>query len=336
MPIPSPNPATPVASPHLVRAYGVWRDAQRILTVTRAIFASWYWPVRRASVALENALMHTLLVDDVADPSALWPRVDGEACQVGFSCIGIDDEVRAEALARALVQARSESALTLPPAPPVVTDDAFSLGAFRLPRNAWVDRAWHYVAEREGFEAATDAVLMTALRYGALFAETRHIGPPPSVYDDFYAWGVRNEGFAQPFNARLLGKADARFFSACADVDAPFGSVGNFFTAARPDMPGAWCLDPPFLPETIRRVEEVIARWRAGEHAPSVLLIIPWDHPLSIQPDESVRLLSGKHVYEGLAGTQHPLPVDVAIHRFGSLDGFDAGSIVAGYTPQDA
>ena len=39
------------------------------------------------------------------------------------------------------------------------------------------------------------------------------------------------------------------------------------------------------------------------------------------------------HVYEGLAGTEHPLPVDVAIHRYGPLPGFNAHSIWSGYLP---
>ncbi|MEN0062571.1 MAG: CTD-interacting factor [Myxococcota bacterium] len=332
----SPLETKPAAARPLLREYAAWRFGQRLLTVTRAIFASWGWPVRRASVALENALMHTLVDDAVADPARLWPRVDGEACQVGFACIGREDDARAEALARALSQSLSEDSIGLPPGPPQVTDDAFSIGAFQLERNRWVERAWRHVADRDGPEAATEAVLRCALRYAALFAETRHIGPPQRVYDDFYAWGVRNEGFAQPFNARLLGKPGARFFSACADVDLPFGSAGNFFTEAKPDGTGAWCLDPPFLPDTIRKVEERIAAWRALPDGPAVLFIIPWSHELSVKPDESVRLMSGKHVYEGLEGTQKPLPVDVAIHRFGELDGFDAGAILAGYTAQDA
>jgi len=48
---------TPTISTRLVRAYDTWRDAQRLLTVTRAVFASWDWPARKAAVALENALV---------------------------------------------------------------------------------------------------------------------------------------------------------------------------------------------------------------------------------------------------------------------------------------
>lgn len=336
MPHPVSLTAHPIASEPLAVAYADWRTSRRLLTVTRAVFASWGWPVRHAAVALENALMFALAEDAVAAPAALWPRVDGPALAVGFDCVDRHDDLRAEALARALAQTWSEESLGLVPGPPEVTPDRFSVGRFTLARNHWVDRAWNHVAQTEGPEAATEAVLCTALRYDALFAETRHIGPPQRVYDDFYAWGVRNEGFAQPFNARLLGRPGARFFSACSDVDAPFGSAGNFFVHARPDGTGAWCLDPPFLTETIRNVEARIAEWRAQPDAPAVLLIVPWEHLLSIQPDESVQLLAGKHVYEGLAGTQHPLPVDVAVHRFGALEGFDAGAIIAGYTPQDA
>ena len=178
-------------------------------------------------------------------------------------------------------------------------------------------------------------MLVSALRYAALLARTRHIGPPKRVYDAFYDWGVRHEGFASPFNARLLGRPDARFYSACGDVDAPFGSAGSFFAVDRPTDDGAWCLDPPFLDATIARVEARIHQWRSMQ-GPAILLIIPASYKLAHRPDETVLLRKGVHVYEGLAGTEHPLPVDVAIHRYGALPGFNHHSVQAGYLPHDS
>ncbi len=321
----------------LRREYESWLRSQVLSAAASDVLDGAGQPAARASVVLENALMYLLLDDAVADPRTLWPRLDVEACAIGLGEVGISDP----ALARSLLAALRE-ALAAPLGSPSLDlrpeflSESLRFGRFVLPRNRWVDDAWWHVASTVDPDAATVAVLRSALRYASLYAKTRHIGPPRRVYDSFFAWGVRNEGFASPFNARVLGRPGARFFSACADVDAPFGSAGSFFGLDEPVHPGAWCLDPPFLTETIRRVEAVIARWRRLPNPPAVLLVIPWAHPLLHEPDESVRLTAGQHVYEGLAGTVHPLPVDVAIHRFGEMPGFDAGEILAGYTAPSA
>jgi len=253
----------------LRRAYRVWLHSRRQADEVTDLLTAAGVDASKAAVVLENALMHLLIDDGVADPVALWPRVDGAACAVGLREVGVGDPGLAERLAQAL-----RRPLSGPPAPealePRILPDRLQVGAFELVRNGWVDKAWWHVASLRGPDAATVAVLRAALRYAALFSETRHIGPPQSVYDDFYAWGVRNEGFASPFNARLLGKPGTRFFSACADVDAPFGSAGSFFGHADPAMPGAWCLDPPFLTRTIRQVEARIAQWRRTPNPPTV------------------------------------------------------------------
>ena len=171
------------------------------------------------------------------------------------------------------------------------------------------------------------------MRYASIFAKTRHIGPPQIVYDDFYKWGVRNEGFASPFNARMLGKPDGKFFSAFADTDGVFGSQGSLFQARRQDHSGAWCLDPPFLPQTMARTVATIERWRSEPDCPAILLIVPSSFQPAYAPDETVLLQAGHHCYTGLDGQMNPLPVDVSIHRFGPLPGFDAERIQQGYLP---
>ncbi len=321
----------------LARAYAAWLRSQALAAVAAEVLEQTGHRPLLAPVVLENTLMHLLLDEAVADPETLWPRLDLAACAVGLHAVGIDDRDVAEALLQALREGVGAPAVPFPSdLEPELTTEGFRFGRFVLPCNQWVDRAWRHVAREVHPEAATVAVLRSALRYAALYAKTRHIGPPQAVYDDFYAWGVRNEGFASPFNARLLGKPGGRFYSACGDVDAPFGSAGSFFAQAEPGHPGAWCLDPPFLTETIRRVEAVLAGWRRLEEPPSVMLVIPWAHELQHAPDESVRLHKGQHYYEGLAGTLHPLPVDVAVHRYGPLPGFDPAAILAGYTAPSA
>ena len=326
-----PPVAIPI-QPSLLAAYGDWLATRQAVLSTKAMFAARSLPVAQASVVLENALMHTLLHDEVARPAALWPRVGSEAIAVGLAAARVGDRGLAESLSRGIAETLREPIRPAALPQPVVTPWHFTIGGFQLRRNDWVNRAWQVVADRDGPAAATTAVLVSALRYAGLLARTRHIGPPRRVYDAFYDWGVRHEGFASPFNARLMGRPGARFFSACGDVDAPFGSAGSFFNVQEQTDDGAWCLDPPFLDATIARVEDRIRRWhRPG--APAILLIIPASYTVANQPDETVLLKRGVHVYEGLAGTEHPLPVDVAIHRYGELPGFNQHSVQAGYLP---
>lgn len=316
----------------LFAAYSDWLTTRQALLSTRAMFAARGLPVAQASVVLENALMHTLLHDEVAQPAALWPRVDAAALAVGLACAHIDAPALATPLAEGIRETLRDPIRPSALPAPTASATAFAIGGFSLHRNSWVDRAWNHAAAQLGPSGATEAVLAAALRYAALLARTRHIGPPMRVYDAFYDWGVRHEGFASPFNARLLRRPGARFFSACGDVDAPFGSAGSFFQLDRPTDDGAWCLDPPFLDATIARVEARIHQWRR-DYGTTMLLIIPAAYTLRHRPDETVVLEKGVHVYEGLAGTEHPLPVDVAIHRYGLLPGFNAHSIWSGYLP---
>ncbi|MEO0812021.1 MAG: CTD-interacting factor, partial [Myxococcota bacterium] len=171
-----------------------------------------------------------------------------------------------------------------------------------------------------------------ALTYAAVYAKTRHIGPPQSVYDDFHRWGVRNEGFASPFNARLLGKQDAGFFSLFPHVDHVFGSRGSFYRTDLASHEGAWSVDPPFIPETLSRAERKIADWMAAGAAAPVIWIGPSSYRVSLPVREHVRLRAGVHSYEALDGGLHLLPVDVSILLIGELPGFDAEAIVSGYT----
>ena len=129
-----------------------------------------------------------------------------------------------------------------------------------------------------------------------------------------------------------LGKEHAGFFSAFPQTDAIFGSRGSFFHADWKDFDGAWCVDPPFLEETLSRVDAIVGRWRE-EGCPPVLFIGPSSYEMKTPFDEEIRLLKGTHFYEGLDGQLHPLPMDVSIWRFGEIEGFDVERIVSGYLP---
>ena len=79
---------------------------------------------------------------------------------------------------------------------------------------------------------------------------------------------------------------------------------------------------------------DTIRRWRHEATCPAILLIVPASFQPEYAPDETVLLRAGHHCYTGLDGVLRPLPVDVAIHRFGDLTGFDAEIIQRGYLPQ--
>lgn len=338
----SAAPPSPEPEALLAPAYESWRASRRALTATLEAGAASDLSASQLEVTLENALMRLLLEFGARPPMRLHARLEPRHLHRGLSCVGASPEQRlglAPALCDAIVSAaRREPEEAAPDElAPALSERELVVGEFRLTRDAPVERLLGVATERLGEQPGARAVAAAALRYASIHARTRHIGPPQRVYDHLWRWGVRNEGFASPFNARLLGRPEGRFFSAFADTDGPFGSQGSFFGVKDPsEHPGAWCLDPPFLPETMRRTEAVIRRWRDREAPPTILLIVPSSHDLALEPDEHVELTHERHHYEGLDGQLHPLPVDVSIYRFGRLEGFDARTIQAGYLPPRA
>lgn len=212
------------------------------------------------------------------------------------------------------------------------SDTQLKLGEFILDRNQYTDKAIRFVEENYNLQTAYQETLKSALRYASIYAKTRHIGPPQKVYDLFHSWGILNEGFASPFNARLLGKNNAKFYSLFKDTDEVFGSGGSFFDLEAPPNTGHWCLDPPFTEEIIDVVENKLQKWL--DHYPSLgfILIIPASHKLKIKPDERIILEQQKYSYEGLDGQKRKLPVDVSINRFGEIKDFSAAEVKKAYT----
>lgn len=317
----------------LDRTYHEWLRATQVLTAARDEVDTSLEPSLEA--ALENALMRKTLDLPEAEPDDLFSALSVDDVAAGLRIVGNDDHASQNAAERLAPMLRS-ALVDLPSAqapPPELTATELRIGAFSLPRVTPVDRALSEAIRRHGEDLGLRHTLACALRYAAIYARTRHIGPPQAVYDAFYAWGVRNEGFASPFNARLLGKDDAGFYSAFPSTDAALGSRGSFFSADPTRHEGAWSVDPPFLPELMSRVDAIIRRWRALPRPPTVLLIIPASHTPDVPVEETVRLESGTHHYSGLDGELRPLPVDVNIHRIGPLDGWDPEVIREGYLP---
>lgn len=315
----------------LYELYGQWVMSQQILNAATSLLSE--VSKRTTKAGLENALMHRVLDMDRTYPLDIFKSLQPDDFRFGFSCVGVtltDEQVAG--LDSIVSEATAQN---LPVVEPMirVDDNAIHCGQFTLRRNAPVERLWNLALDTYGLIQATEKVLYAALQYAALYAETRHIGPPQCVYDDFHRWGVRNEGFASPFNARLLGKVNSGFFSAFPQTDGSFGSRGSFFHSHWSNHEGAWCVDPPFLQETLSRVDAIVGQWRT-EGSPPILFIGPSSYEMQTPFDEEIKLLKGTHYYEGLDGELHVLPVDVSIWRFGHIEGFDSQAIVDGYLPK--
>lgn len=316
--------------------YSHWKRNNSILREIIEVFSQNASEADQWKAALENALMYVVLNNE-KDKYDLMSKVDQEAWQHGLDCVdlGHQDENVIDQLVEIIRRHRSmekksnhEIDLT-----PQIRSNSYVVGDFSMDSNSYTDKAYQYLCKKSSEETALRQLLTAAIRYASIFAETRHIGPPQEVYDSFYNWGIRNEGFASPFNARLIGKKNAQFYSLFPDTDAPFGSGGSFFQLEEPKNPGHWSLDPPFLPETMNQVDEKIKKWRVQYPNISLLYIIPESHIPANTPDETVVLSAHRHYFEGLDGEMSPLPVNVCIHRYGVIEGFSAETIREGYTP---
>ena len=321
----------------LVNLYKQWDMSQNIFEVLLEHKDIHMSTKQKLKPALENTLMKEVLDLYSPSPSELFQGISLASLQHGFSCVDLEIENHELVLILDIIRGYTSSyskmdiAAYHPPAS--IHSDHFSFGTFKLYRNAPVNRLWNVALQTMTEDEALTHILMAGLQYNAIYSETRHIGPPQCVYDDFYNWGIRNEGFASPFNARLLGKKDAHFFSAFPHTDSVFGSNGSFFMSDWKEHSGAWCVDPPFLTKTLTRVDHIVSRWRK-EGSPPILYIGPSSYKMQTPFDEEIRLYKDIHYYEGLDGLLHVLPVDVSIWRFGDIVGFDTEKVIAGYLPQ--
>lgn len=324
-------------NPRLVNLYKQWdmsRNIYKALSEHQNIPTS---TKQKLKPALENTLMKEVLDLYSPSPLTLFQGISLSSLQHGFSCVGLkaehDELMTIFNVIQKYISSYVDRDVAIYQLQATIHSDHFALGKFKLFRNAPVNRLWNVAVQTMPEDEALTCVLMAGLQYSSIYSETRHIGPPQCVYDEFYDWGIRNEGFASPFNARLLGKKEARFFSAFPHTDSIFGSNGSFFMSDWKEHSGAWCVDPPFLTKTLERVDRIVGRWRS-EGSPPILYIGPSSYKMQTPFDEEVRLYKDIHYYEGLDGLLHVLPVDVSIWRFGNIVGFDAEKIITGYLPK--
>jgi hypothetical protein len=318
--------------PEVKDEYKHWALSQRILEDVYQ-YLSLKGSPEEIKAGLENTLMN-LQPSQETHGQELFLKVDYDTLKTGFSYSNlILNEIETQHChALILDAARSHFEKIQSPEDAVLNSEAFKLGEFKLSRNQYIDKAYQYVESKSNQENAANAILRSALRYASIYAKTRHIGPPQKAYDLFYKWGIRNEGFASPFNARLLGKPEAQFHSLFKDTDEIFGSAGSFFDLQAPENPGHWCLDPPFTTELMAKVDPILHQWLNTFKDLSFLLIVPQSYTPTNTPDETITLKKNMHYCEGLDGLLKPLPVNVCIHRYGEIDGFSEEAILENYS----
>jgi hypothetical protein len=120
-----------------------------------------------------------------------------------------------------------------------------------------------------------DAAVAVALRYAVVVSAGQQWGLPQQHVDYLYdEFNVRNEAFASPLNARLLGKDGAAFCSVFPDTDAPFGAIGEFF-AQDLNRGGNWVINPPFVESIMARAANVVVDSMHADHPVTVFFVIP-------------------------------------------------------------
>jgi len=178
------------------------------------------------------------------------------------------------------------------------TDDALSYGEYRL--NA-TDRIRELIAI-----GGAAAVLRMSLRYASILASSHHWAIPKGVFGALWELGVRNEAFASPFNSLALGKPDSSYYTMFGDVDAPFGSKGDWLKAPLDSLiesPGGWEINPPFLYQLLfDAAERATALAEAGRDVFYITRRVEGsDSPYAVLENAakaSIILYSNQHAYE--------------------------------------
>jgi hypothetical protein len=319
-----------IRSENLSNEYQNWKYSQKLIESICETLKK--YEIAHLKAGLENSLINSLQGDEAFDIYNTFKKLDLTNLIDGFKYTEIQLSTSDLEIILNLIRVTEKNTTDSSEISITVDDKSLSIADFKLTRNQYVDKAINYVAKKHNLNKAYESTLIAALRYASIYAKTRHIGPPQDVYDLFCDWGIKNEGFASPFNARLLGKDNCKFYSLFKETDFIFGSEGSFFDQEKPTNPGHWSLDPPFTTEIIEITEAKLKKWIKLYPSISFLLIIPASYQLKIKPNETIRLSKNVHSYEGLEGVKKKLPLDVNIHRFGEIEKFSVEAIKNAYT----
>lgn len=186
--------------------YVNWLKSRKILTSVNKKYQNQQVSSDQLKAFLENAVMYLLLYEKYKGDDFL-DQIDDRHIEEGIRCVALEQELN-DSISdiKSIITSSQVVDQEVKNIQPEESDLYYKVGDFKLTKNQYTKKAFDYVALNHNESTALLSVLTTALRYASIFSETRHIGPPQSVYDLFYDWGIRHEGFASPFNARLLGK----------------------------------------------------------------------------------------------------------------------------------
>jgi hypothetical protein len=136
-------------------------------------------------------------------------------------------------------------------------------------------------------DMAMQLVTICRLRYDAVAEGSQNWGLPQAVFNKLYdEHGVRNEGFASPFNSRAVGSGytDAKFCSAYIDTDKYFGSIGSFYEADLIGTAGNWCVNPPYVETMLKRTADHILESLSRADKLVIFVLLPaWADNVDIQ-----------------------------------------------------
>lgn len=116
-----------------------------------------------------------------------------------------------------------------------------------------------YLIDNFGF----DKMMNSCLRYISI---TPYIGQqlamPQEHYDLLYEkYNVRHEGFASPFNSKLIEKKDCTYCSLFYDTDKYLNSLGSFFDVKLNELEGNWVINPPFVEDIINKMADHVLKY---------------------------------------------------------------------------
>jgi 16S rRNA G966 N2-methylase RsmD len=122
------------------------------------------------------------------------------------------------------------------------------------------------------FNQGNENVLLMLLRYDSCLSAGQQWSCPQSFFDDIYNnYNIRYEGFASPLNSRLMLKEGTKFCSLFPDVDAIFGSIGDFFKTTENKN---WLVNPPFVESILERASLKSIELSKGSDKNSEIVVI--------------------------------------------------------------
>lgn len=106
--------------------------------------------------------------------------------------------------------------------------------------------------------------LISCLRYISIMPYSgQQLAVPQSHYNLLYSnYNVRNEGFASPFNSKLIEKSFGKYCSLFGNsIDSQLGSIGSFFDIDLTKIDGNWMCNPPFFEFILEKMADHIIKF---------------------------------------------------------------------------